>query len=141
MRRCSRCSDADRSFCFSGCGAMGASVRVGRFEDEQAPSIRLSSANAAMRRKPAPRCGRTTAVRASLMTALRDLDLLWARRLDPRAAALLDGAPHPNTLTGQLLQLQPGSREVALVALLHRYGEVFRPAASEIDVNRGAAFP
>jgi hypothetical protein len=37
------------------------------------------------------------------MTALRDLDLLWARRLDPRAAALLDGAPHPNTLTGQLL--------------------------------------
>jgi len=30
------------------------------------------------------------------MTALRDLDLLWARRLDPRAAALLDP---PRTLT------------------------------------------
>src|SRR5438105_846999 len=103
MRRCSRCSDAERSFSFSGCGAAGASVSLGMFAPEQAASIRLSSANAAVRRKPALPCGRTTPVRASLMTALRDLDLLGARCLDPRAAALLDGAPHPNMLAGQLL--------------------------------------
>jgi len=35
------------------------------------------------------------------MTALRDLDLLGARRLDPRAAALLDPTPNPNMLAGQ----------------------------------------
>src|SRR5258708_394312 len=94
---------------------------------EQAASIRLSSAHAAERRKRAPPRGRTTAVCASLMTALRDLDLLRARRLDPRAAALLDRAPHPNMLASELLQLQPGGRKAALVALLHRDGEIVRP--------------
>src|ERR1041385_8750338 len=103
MRRCSRCSDAVRSFCFSGRGVTGASLSLGMFPLEQAASIRPSSANTAVRRKRAPACGRTTIVRALLMTALRDLDLLGARRLDPRAAALLDGAPHPNMLAGELL--------------------------------------
>src|SRR3954454_25300474 len=141
MRRCSRCSDADRSFCFSGCGATGASASLGMLPLEHAASIRPSSANAAVRRKPAPLSDRTTAVRALLMTALRDLDLFGRRRLDPRAAALLDRAPHPNMLAGVLLQLQPGVREVARVALLHRNGESVRPAAREIDVARGRPSP
>src|SRR6188768_1108494 len=98
MRRCSRCSEADSSRCFSGCGAAGASDRVGSFALEQPARATHSARLATHQRENGPARSRTLAVRALLMTALRNLNLLGVRRLDPRAAALLDRAPDPNTL-------------------------------------------
>src|SRR6476646_4433237 len=103
MRRCSRCSEAVSKVCFSGCGVGRASATLGMFADEQAASTSESAKAAPARRQIMPPRSRTRPVFASLMTALRDLDLSGVFGLDPRAAALLDQPPHPNMLAGQLL--------------------------------------
>src|SRR4051794_17739989 len=106
MRRCSRCSEAVSRRCFSGSGEAGASVSVGSLALEQAASSRLSATPSALKRQATPPPRQTSVVRALFMAAqpaLRDLDLLWRQRLDPRAAPLLDCAAPPNTLPRQLL--------------------------------------
>ena len=64
------------------------------------------------------------------VTSLHDLDLAGARRLDPRAAALLDRASHPNMPTFELLELQARVRKAAFVAFQHRDGEILRSSAA-----------
>src|SRR3954469_15970304 len=102
MRRCSRCSEAVSRLCFSGSGTGRASATLESLDDEQAASV-SESAKAAARRRMTPPRSRIWPVFASLMTALRDLDLSGMLGLDPWAAALLDQPPHPNMLAGQLL--------------------------------------
>ena len=77
-------------------GSAGASAIVGMFALEQAREHqRQRGAQRDKARTERQLAAERRPVRASLMTALRDLDLLRVRRLDPRAAALLDRAPAP----------------------------------------------
>src|SRR5262249_30848483 len=71
--------------------------------------------------------------------ALHYLDLLGTRRLDPRAAALLDPPAHPNATPREPLRLEAGRRESALVALGNGDRKVVGPPPAEVHIDRGAA--
>src|SRR5579883_2421127 len=68
-----------------------------------------------------------------------DLDLLRLRRLDPRAAALLDPPSHQDAPSRERTHRETGRRKLTLVTFQNRNGEVLAPAPPEIHVDRAAA--
>src|SRR5262249_43695188 len=99
MRWCSRCAGPVGSACFG--GSFRLAWRSRRLRSEQAPTMTASAATGAQRHRPFDRL--EAPPRAITSVSLDDLDLLRPRRLDPRAAALLDIAADPDTTPFQAL--------------------------------------
>src|SRR5436305_8055175 len=137
MRLCSRAAGVT-SACFGGVSGRLTGVEM-RSRLEQQPS-NSASADAAIRRAADQRPDRIATVTGFCPLVIEYLDLLGTCRLHPGAAPFLDPPTNSNPPAAQRFRYQTGGNKRALVALGDGYGEVFRPAPPEIDVNRATAF-
>src|ERR1044072_177445 len=137
MRLCSRTVGPD-SACFGTLsGRLTGVVMRSRLEQLDSNS---ASAGAA-RRRAADQCpDRFATVTVFRPLVIQDLDLLGTCRLHPGPAPFLDPSANSHPPAGERLRNQTRGSKDALMALGDRDGEVFRPAPSEIDIDRAAAF-
>src|SRR3984885_2349207 len=67
--------------------------------------------------------------------ASAELYLLRPHRFDPRATALFDPATDPYLPAGEGLGFKPRRREITLISLQDRNGEILGPAPPEIHID------
>src|SRR3954462_14371191 len=141
MRWCSRCVAGATSAALGGSGRLTCVV-VTRSRLEQPASSNAKSAGAISRRAadPGPDACVERLTTPPIRLRSKYLNLLGTGRLHPGSAPLIDPSANAQPAHFQCLGRQPGCGKHPLVALGDRDCEVLRPPASEIHIDRGAAF-